>query len=320
MFETLINHNVLLVYLLIYVYYIWQGVYFYFFKKIRSVKYHALGWSVFWIASVLYVLNDRNIITLANTAIIYDYAMLFQMFMFAVALSEKMNNITKTKELNNQKLIELQNSQKEILQDEVKAKTKEIQLRLNERESLLQELNHRVKNNMQIIISLLRMQAQKYGDKEKEIVQTAENRIRSMLYVHELLYSKNDNTNLNTKEYLKTLIDQLIVSYDIKIEDIKIDIQEIDISTHELTLIGFILNELLTNAIKHAKAKDTLLIDIKLYYLEDKIHLELKDNGQEFSESIDGLGNLFIDAIVTDQLKGKIDRFFKDGYHIKVQI
>ncbi len=320
LFETLINHKILIIYLFIYVYYIWQGIYFYFFKKIKSVKYHALGWTIFWIASILYALNDRGVIDLRSAPFIYDYAMLFQMFMFALALSEKINSTRREKELNDKKLIHLQESQKNILKEEVAKQTKEIQHRLHERESLLQELNHRVKNNMQIIISMLRMQADQYGETEKEIVQIAENRIRSMLSVHELLYSKKEDTVLSGQEYLTLLIKQVSLSYAINAQQLSVEIEDITLEMQRMVLIGFVLNELLSNAIKHARREKSLFIEIKLYQEGEKIILLIHDNGEQYEITKEGLGTLFVDAVVDEQLKGNVTRHFEDGYLVQVTI
>lgn len=141
-------------------------------------------------------------------------------------------------------------------------KNSEIELKqsLNEKEILLREVHHRVKNNMQIIVSLLRMQKNMIDDpKIVDILQESKNRILSMAMIHEKLYNTANLESINLLEYLDTLANTIISDFSLKKSLITLDLS-CD-PTIEMTIdvgipLGLIINELLTNSFKHGFSKD----------------------------------------------------------------
>jgi len=130
-----------------------------------------------------------------------------------------------------------------------------LQKSLAEKEILLRELYHRTKNNMNVIISLLNMQAMQSGDESlARAFDDAENRIYSMALVHQKLYESGDLSRVSLKRYLSDLCDFLISSYEITPISItlKKDIEDINVSIDTAIPCGLIANELISNALKHA--------------------------------------------------------------------
>lgn len=126
---------------------------------------------------------------------------------------------------------------------------------LKEKEALLKEIHHRVKNNLQITSSLLNLQSDYIHDPEsKELFIEGQNRIRSMALIHEKLYKAKDLSNINFSEYIKSLASLLSRTYYDHSKKIKIDIDESDINLSINTAVpcGLICNELITNSLKHA--------------------------------------------------------------------
>jgi two-component sensor histidine kinase len=155
---------------------------------------------------------------------------------------------------------------------------------LMERETLLKEIHHRVKNNLQIISSLLNLQAQKIPDERvREAFRESHTRVRSMALIHEKLYRSEDFAKIDFGEYVRGLSAYLIQTYRASAEEILLNVQcqtiFLDIDT--AVPIGLILNELISNALKYAFPADTSgEIVIGLHRGEDQFcHLVVADNG-----------------------------------------
>jgi len=136
-----------------------------------------------------------------------------------------------------------------------KAAEEEIKASLNEKEVLLKEIHHRVKNNMQIISSLLRLQQGRIQDKKGlEIFQESQNQIRSMALIHEKLYQSKDFANIDFGIYIESFSRHLYVAYQIDTERIKLTIaaQKVLLDVNQAIPCGLILNELVSNSLKHA--------------------------------------------------------------------
>ncbi len=153
---------------------------------------------------------------------------------------------------------------------------------LNEKELLVQEVHHRVKNNLQIISSLLNLQSSYINDdKSREDLRESENRVKSMSMVHEGLYRSNDLSKINFQTYLKNLITKLSISYGIDSDKIKInlEISNIKIAIDTAIPLGLLITEILTNSIKYAFPNGKGKIDL-LFWKEDRyFNMILKDNG-----------------------------------------
>lgn len=130
-----------------------------------------------------------------------------------------------------------------------------IRASLREKEILLKEIHHRVKNNLQIIASLLYLQAQKIdAPQSAELLHESQNRINSMAFVHEMLYQSNDYTRVDFGLYLRSLANSLFVSYGVEQRQIALSIaaDDVTMSVNLAIPCGLIVNELISNALKHA--------------------------------------------------------------------
>lgn len=156
---------------------------------------------------------------------------------------------------------------------------------LKEKEVLLKEIHHRVKNNLQVISSILNLQSSfVYDPKTLSILQESRNRIRSMAIIHENLYRTTNFSSIDFAGYIKNLVINLSALYqreDYKI-DIIYDLQQVEISLDQAVPSGLIMNELITNSLKYAFVnkqvkKNQLIISMKEE--EGIIYLRVKDNG-----------------------------------------
>lgn len=196
---------------------------------------------------------------------------------------------------------------------------------LNEKEFLIKEIHHRVKNNLQIVSSLLNLQAEKINDSEaKEKYTESIGRIKSMAIIHELLYRSKNLSQINIKEYLQELVSFISSTYrvnkDVKV-NLKVLVSEQFIEIDKAIPCGIIINELLSNSFKHAFKNTTKgRVDIlfatrknaKTHYL-----LKVSDNGSGIKGKINlknpsTLGLQLITAL-TEQLDGKLRTEVKSG-------
>ena len=166
---------------------------------------------------------------------------------------------------------------------------KQIKKSLNEKEILLKEIHHRVKNNLQVISSLLYFQSKKTNDAQTlEMFNESRNRVRSMALLHEKLYQAEDISNIDIKSYVKSLISHLHDSYSIQSEHVHIhtDIDDISLGIENAISFGLIVNELISNALKHAFPGERKgRIDVNLKEESDNCIVgTVKDNGVGFPE------------------------------------
>jgi len=157
-----------------------------------------------------------------------------------------------------------------------------------EKELLLKEVHHRVKNNLQIVKSLLNVQSRYFTDaKLLRYFNESQDRIQSIALIHELLYSDKDLTKVNFSHYIKSLTSYLAQSLCMDKDHISLNIDAVDVflTIDNAIPCGLIINELVSNAIKHAfPEKKNGKINIKLLYHNSTI------NKYELSVSDDGIG------------------------------
>jgi PAS domain S-box-containing protein len=209
-------------------------------------------------------------------------------------------------------------------------KQAEVKLRgsLHEKEVLLQEIHHRVKNNMQIISSLLNLQSEYVKDKESlEMFNESRNRIFSMASVHEKLYQSGDLTKIDFDSYIKSLSRHLLLTYSVNQSLVRLNVNcsDVYLSIDKAVPCGLIINELISNALKHAfpeESEGEITVD---FYPDgdNRVVLVIRDNGAGFPEDIDigdsrTLGLHLVSALVA-QLKGTMDIQRSGGTVFKVK-
>jgi PAS domain S-box-containing protein len=211
----------------------------------------------------------------------------------------------------------------------IKRKHAEKQLKesLREKEVLLQEIHHRVKNNMQIISSLLNLQAGQMKDKDFiKMVKDSQSRIRSIALVHEKLYRSRDFSNINFSDYVQTLAVHLFQFNQVNsnLIQLKLNLEDVFLDLQTAIPCGLILNELVTNSLKHAfpEGKGGEII-IELHPLEEHtFQMVVKDNGVGIPEDLD-IGNatsmgLQIVTILVNQLEGSMEVQREGGTTVKI--
>lgn len=215
-----------------------------------------------------------------------------------------------------------------ITRDITELKNVENQLKssLEEKEVLLREIHHRVKNNMQIISSLLNLQSRHLNDeKTVNVLKESQNRVRSMAMVHEELYRSHDLSKIDFADYIQRLLSGLFNSYGVDYDFIKseINVEDVLLTIDIAVPCGLIINELISNSLKHAfvhgqKGK----ISLKFHPDGEKYILTVADDGIGIPENIDlentkTLGLQLVNTLVK-QLFGSIDIYRDTGTLFKI--
>ena len=198
---------------------------------------------------------------------------------------------------------------------------------LREKEIMLKEIHHRVKNNLQIVVSLLNLQSTSVDDvKLKNQLSISQNRVRSMALIHQHLYRSRDLSRINMEEYLLSLSSQLLVSYEGLKDAVKINVDANDIYFTIETAVpfGLLINELVSNSLKHGfPGGREGIIKISLFETEkNKFELDYFDSGIGFKMNIVNghvvsFGMHLIEMLVS-QLEGSIELIPSGGTNYKI--
>ncbi|MDI6644376.1 MAG: histidine kinase dimerization/phosphoacceptor domain -containing protein [Methanobacteriaceae archaeon] len=186
---------------------------------------------------------------------------------------------------------------------------------LNEKEVLLKEIHHRVKNNLQIISSLLNLQSNFINDQEYlAVFRESQNRIKSMALIHEQLYQSRDLTHINFEKYMNDIVNHLIHAYatDLRRINIKKNIENVSMGIETAIPCGLIINEIVSNALKHAfPDKQSGEVKIEFESVNNEYNLTISDDGIGLPEDFDierskSLGLKLVNMLIT-QIDGKLE-------------
>lgn len=201
----------------------------------------------------------------------------------------------------------------------------ELKNALKEKDVLMSEVHHRVKNNLQIISSLLSLQSDYIQNKKDlEIFRDTQNRAKSMALIHEKLYQSNSMKNLNIRDYILALCDEIMNTYrgEGKEVDLKLDIDDMMLDVDVAMPVGLILNELISNSLKHAFPDNKGKIELKLKEVSSRVLIEVIDDGVGISDDLDwrntnSLGLQLVNNL-TRQIDGSIEMDNSQGTHFSI--
>ena len=197
-----------------------------------------------------------------------------------------------------------------------------------ELQTLMKEIHHRVKNNLQVISSLLDLQSQTIGDSQAaEAIKESRNRVQTMALIHQDLYIDSDTKGIEMRGYINKLAQSLFSSYNVKKNNISLetDIEPILLDIDQVIPIGFVLNELISNALKYAFLnRDSGVLHIALQQHQDELLLKVKDNGEGFPSGLNiyqaqSFGYKLVKAF-SQKLKARLEVYNDDGACVLLHI
>lgn len=208
--------------------------------------------------------------------------------------------------------------------NEIDQKNEALQKLVNEKESLMQEIHHRVKNNLQIVMSLLSSQSSTLKNKEAfDAIQKSQHRLYAISLLHKKLYRTDIVREIEMENYINELLHNFRDTFDMQNIHFQTDLDLLFLDEAQAVSVGLILNESITNAIKYGfpdNQKGTIFIIMKS--LENfKVQLEIKDNGIGFPENFDVSDTLGINLIsgLAQQLDGEASFFNDNGAVVQIE-
>lgn len=290
-------------------------------KGYRKAKYYLFAIIIYFTFVIVFILLLTGVLENSYfTRYGYLFTLYFEVVFFSLMLAGRYNDI-KNKQIKTQnKFLNLKENQNKILTQEVAKQTnklnetnEKLKNSLKERELLLKEIFHRVKNNFHMINGMLWFESKKHVD--KDIFTELSNRINSMSKLHEhLLYSSENLSEIQANEYFKDLLTSIEVLYSNKNFSLHYKIQNFSLDFDEALSLGIVINEIINNSIKYGKDLKNNKINLKLKKQENKIFLYIKDSGKGFSQNFTkGLGLNLVDEFCSKFEKPDYEFLYEDG-------
>jgi two-component sensor histidine kinase/ligand-binding sensor domain-containing protein len=221
-----------------------------------------------------------------------------------------------------------QQEEKEELEKVIQLRTSELTRQKEEKEVLLKEIHHRVKNNLQVINSLISIQSSFIEDKKSlEVFEECKNRIRAIALIHEKLYNSEDFGRINIKDYIQMLVQNMIQTYNIdKKISLVLDLKIEYLNLNTTVPLGLLLNEIISNSFKYAftnQERGEIVIRLNTASDINSFVLIIGDNGNgyngnPFDETSHQSLGLELVKILAEQLNGYIEKIPMDGTYYRM--
>ncbi|WP_375724095.1 hypothetical protein LXN10_00950 [Arcobacter sp. KX21116] len=301
--------------------YYFLGIGFYaLYKKNPQAKFFLLGWSfalLAWLSlffKFLGLIPEKYVFTYT-----FETLIMAEVILFAISLAYRIKRLEMKKNDLTKSLLIQQQNESNRLEKIVNIRTQELNNELKQNELLLKELHHRVKNNMQFITSLYALKLNDNNDKHiQEKLYDVERKIHAMSIVHQMLYNQKNLVNIDAKEYFEKVLQNIKDSFELENITFELDINSF-LDTEEAIYCGLIVNELVTNAIKHAFDSSGGIIKISLNNVDNGTLLEVSDNGiGKGANTKANFGEMMVESLATDQLEGNLQVVVDKGTHISL--
>ncbi len=290
-------------------------------KRLHQSVYYAAGWISVLLSMVLMALIGFGFFpSLSGFNYIPQMGFAFEALIFSIGLADRINTLKAEKEAADRELIDYHKEEQVRLQDMVHKRTKALTKALEEKSILLKEVHHRVKNNLQMVVSLLQLQGSRIPDKKTQnIIVSAQSRIDSMGKLHELLYRGNSIAQIDTELYFRQIVEKLVINYRSQNIRAEYDITA-DLDADRAIYCGLIINELVTNTLKYAFGTKGGDIFISFKKDHENYILSIEDNGVGMDESSKNgsIGLVLVNALASKQLKGSIKISVKNGTRFEI--
>ena len=268
-----------------------------------GVRYYIFALVVYMTSMMILSLMTQVVI--ANNDInhyAFVYGSYFELVLFSFVLANRFHKI--------------QTKNEHRLEEKVKERTLKINGLLKEKDLLLKEVYHRVKNNFQTVVGLLGIEAsQNKNQEQKEVFLKLIGRIKSMSSVHQYLLDSNNYSKIESREYLIKIINTMEQIYNKENFIIEKEIDSCILEMNQAMILAVIINEILTNAIKHHDKNSLCKIYFSFKKDKDMIILSIEDNGLgfEYSDKTDGFGLKMVKQFTTKLNDSDVKFSFESG-------
>ncbi len=281
-------------------------------KGNKQARLFILGFSIVFVSYVMMMTDALGITSLMQ---IYPNSLLLgttiEALILSLAFVDRYVLLVKAKARADKKVLQEVQNREKIVQDEVIKKTAQLNQALQTKELLLKEEHHRIKNNLQIILSMIRLQGDEIADKSVvDKFTNLENRINAIAKTYNMLLFDDNLDEIDMQEYIESLLTDIQDSMCDMDCDIQIETEiHASLPLDKSVYVGIIINELATNAYKYAFDREKGIIFISLDENEGMYTLVIKDNGKGFNydKKTKSLGIRLIQTLVSQQLNGEIE-------------
>jgi len=281
-------------------------------KKNQSAKFYFLGWGIMLLAVIMVSLMSFGLVPrMPITSHLFQIASLFELLLLSMGLAFRYNLQHKIIAEQKQELYRINQTLENTISlrtEELRKEVAQTKILLRDRDILFKELYHRVKNNLQMMVSILSMQKRRVESQDtKEILEDITGRIKSLALIHEKLQTSKELDSINMQEYLTPLLDSIKKSYEINTLELEIKVDDVSMNIDKVTSIGLIVNELVNNSFKHAFMDvESPVIRLSLSLQNDEYQLLYSDNGVGNERVLESksLGSTLIKTLIKSQLKG----------------
>ena len=280
----------------------------------KQARLFIVGFSIVFIFYAMMMSDALGLTSIMQTyRNLLIWGTMIEALILSLAFADRYTILQHQKEVVDQHILDESKNREKIIQEEVIKKTTQLKQAVETKEMLLQEVHHRVKNNLQVILSMIRLQNDEIKDKViKEKFINLENQINAIAKTYNMLLMKDDLEEIDMQEYIDSLLldIQETVNYESHQISIKTDIDAM-IPLRESVYIGLIINELVTNAYKYAFDDHKGTVYISLHHNKNDFILTVEDDGKGFmvEENNNTLGLKLIHTLVYNQLGGNMETF-----------
>lgn len=272
--------------------------------------YLAIGWLLFLVSGILMYLSSKGYYDIFGRYPYYtEVSLVLESLIFSFVLAHRIKRLHREKAIAQHQLLRYEEHEKYRLQKIVKEQTADLQQALASKSLLLRELNHRVKNSMQTILSFLQMEQRDIQDTTmQERLTSLQNRVYAINHLYTLLHTEENLETVAMQSYLSLLLDTIKQSRSDTPITLSLHV-ETDCDPDNALQIGLIINEALTNSYKYAFVEtEQREVTISLTREQRDYRLVISDNGQGYTvqRSSDTLGHKIIRTLVEVQLEGRL--------------
>jgi len=295
--------------LIICIYNLITGFYMYGQGK-KQARLYILGFGIVFVAYILIILDISGVIAMTQH---YQNILLWttatEALVLSLAFADRYMLLQKEKETISLQYLKEAQSRENIIEKEVQRKTTQLNSALEGKELLLNEVHHRVKNNLHIILSMIQLQHSSPKVNTDTLLQDLENRINAIAKTYDMLIMNEDLEEIDMKPYVETLLHDIQESFFCDNCEITVICKiEAILSLQKAVYVGLIINEAVTNSYKYAFNSNRGNINVVLTENEGKYTLYIKDDGIGFNSSYKttSMGMKLIETLVNDQLHGTL--------------
>lgn len=285
----------------------------------KQARFFIAGWMVLIVAYLLMIADTLGVISgMHKLPSLLLWATSLEALLLLLAFVDRFSLLQDQKEHLHDDLVLEYNLRQKIIENEVEEQTDKLSHTLGQKELLFHELHHRVKNNLQLILSMIRLQHDHAScDEENTMLQQLEGRIGAIARTHELLYQKDGTELVDMQRYVEDYVEGMDASVQELNIQLTIDVHA-TLPLKEAVYVGLIINELVTNAVKYAYDENGGVIHIRLNSSGQVYVLEVCDEGKGYNNhDVDekSLGLTFVYALVEEQLDGSLSLDTSKGTH-----